>query len=746
MDKATPCINDIIKAIRERNASAITKLMFNVKDWTLNAGFFTENEIWDYKESIPSRLDNTEERWAEIAKDVISFYNNQGGIIVFGITDNYRVIRTITQIDSKKFTDKLRKYIGDKIWIDYHRLGIQEDQSYIGLALIPPRGPVMARFIEDSPIINKKNIFKRGDSALRDRDSSKIIRSGDVSTYEIRSGIKEFGQIYAYDEPFYRVLSPEYINFIERYDLCNEIKKGLAHERASVVQITGIGGTGKTAIATWSVLHAYEKNQFCFIVSSTAKDRELTQHGIQSITPLFTSYESLLNAILDVIQFPEFKTSIIDQKEKEVLELIKNSNGLLFVDNLETVDDARLIRFLDNLPTGIKAIVTSRLGAVSVSVYPVRLGPLSKEEGVAYIKSLRQMPGLSYIDDLSTDECEGICSSCDGLPLAIRWTLSKSDDAAEAIKQSEELSRSGRMGDELLEFSFRRIFDSLEKDEKTVLQVLSLFQQPQASEVIYVGSGINAVKAQDAISVLMKDALIQRYFDPDKNDYTYNLLPLARAFVYAQVKLAASIEIQIRTRLNAYFDAKDIRDPEERIVIREIRQGKNNAEDTLIDLAKSARRRGDVSAAESLLQQALARNQNNYTAAHLLAEIYRHERNNVTDALRLYEQAASVAPRAGKERALIFREWGMLIRTSGQQDANDQAIEKFVEAVKCNHDDPLSKFALAQAYDRKGAYNLALGLLIPLFCNGSLETRTKAKYLAKECYTKSGDFVNASLL
>jgi predicted HTH transcriptional regulator len=114
--------------------------MFNVKDWTLNAGFFTENEIWDYKESIPSRLDNTEERWAEIAKDVISFYNNQGGIIVFGITDNYRVIRTITQIDSKKFTDKLRKYIGDKIWIDYHRLGIQEDQSYIGLALIPPRG------------------------------------------------------------------------------------------------------------------------------------------------------------------------------------------------------------------------------------------------------------------------------------------------------------------------------------------------------------------------------------------------------------------------------------------------------------------------------------------------------------------------------------------------------------------------------------------------------------------------------
>jgi hypothetical protein len=86
-----------------------------------------------------------------------------------------------------------------------------------------------------------------------------------------------------------------------------------------------------------------------FIASCTAKDRELTAAGILGMQPEFTSFESLLNSILDVLQYPEHKSLDIGPRELRVRELLENSSGLLYVDNLETVDDPR-IKFPHALP------------------------------------------------------------------------------------------------------------------------------------------------------------------------------------------------------------------------------------------------------------------------------------------------------------------------------------------------------------------------------------------------------------
>lgn len=95
-------------------------------------------------------------------------------------------------------------------------------------------------------------------------------------------------------------------------------------------------------------------------MSITAKDRELTSTGIQALEPSLTSFEALLNNVLDVLNFPEYKAKDVKEKEASVRGLIADSGGLLFVDNLETVDDARIIQFLDSLPFGFRALTTSR--------------------------------------------------------------------------------------------------------------------------------------------------------------------------------------------------------------------------------------------------------------------------------------------------------------------------------------------------------------------------------------------------
>lgn len=737
---------DIAKAIRQSNAAAIATLMFDPQSWKLRAGYCTETEYWDYKVTGPSPGAGQPEEWADLAKDVMAFHNNKGGVIVFGVGNGFNVVGFRSQLDSKLLNDRLRKYIGDKVWLDYHRLNIKDDQSHIGMVIVPPRGPVILRFLKDSPSNRGKYLFRKGDSAIREGDSSKLLKDILADTFEARVRAPEFGQVYAIDEPFFRILNPEYHDFIERTEPCRQIERALQDPRTSVAQITGVGGAGKTALATWAVLRAYERKQFQFIVSTTAKDRELTTHGIQSLSPKLTSYESLLNSVLDVLGFPDLKSHSIEEKEKEVRALLHNSGGLLFVDNLETVDDARIIQLLDDLPVGVRALVTSRRDTVRFSVFPIQLEWLREQEGRAFIKSLGHLPGLGFLHDLPSAVCETIRKACDGLPLAIRWAVARAKNAAEAIKIAAAITGSGKLGEELLEFSFRRVFDSLSKDERSLLQVLSLFQQPQPSEVLYVGSGISQLKMVDTLSALIKDALVQRYFDEERNDYTYLLLPLTRTFVYSQVKGSANLESDIRNRLKSYFDAHDVHDPAERVVVREVRQGRSEAESGLIDLAIAADRQGDKNAAKELLEQALARNPKNYRAAQLLAELYRHKFRSTADALRLYEQAASCAPSTGAARAKIFREWGMILRVSGQIDATDQAIEKFEESLVHSPNDSLTIFALAQGLERKGMYVRAIPLLEKLVDNPYEDTRAKVRPLLLSCYERQGDMLAAATL
>ncbi|MDD5618122.1 MAG: NB-ARC domain-containing protein [Candidatus Omnitrophica bacterium] len=738
--------DDIARAIKLRNASLIVPLIFAGNPPLVRSGFRTETELWDYKNDCPPIGREANHAWAEIAKDVLAFYNNKGGIIIFGIDNSFSFKGARVLIDSKMFNDKIRKFLGDRIWVDFHREFIQDDQRYVGLALIPPRGALIEKFYSDAPIISGKKLFTAGDSAIREGDSNRILRGAEVSEFAMKLAIPTIGKKYEVDEPFFRILSSEYTHFVERKDPCADVEKALKDPRTTVTSIIGIGGVGKTALATWAVLRAYGRGDFNSIISITAKDRELTSRGILAIEPKLTTFESLLDNILDILGFPEIKEKSIGEKEKQVCTILEKSNSLLYIDNLETVDDARIITFLEELPLGVRAIITSRRPRVRKSVYPIDLGPLTKNEIIEFINSLQSQRNFDYIASLSQDECVHIGSACDGIPLAIRWVLSKSTTPFEAIKSAENITSFGKKGEELLEFCFRRVFDQMSSTERTILEVLSLFQRPLSLEPIIVGVDLPSFKVLDAIDLLVEDALIQRLFDPGINDYSYVLLPVTRTFVYAQVLKQAHLEENIRKRMSDWFEAKDIKEEGERLVVRELRQGRSGSESALVDLAIAAERRQDYDSAEELFDKALQRNPKSWLAARLYGEFLRHKRNNITDAIQKYGQAASNAPLRGSERALIFREWGMLLRDSGDINATDSAIEKFKIALVETPNDPLAIFALAQMLDRKGSYLEIIKMLEPLENHQNIKTRKKVIPLLLKAYEKQGEMVKAATL
>lgn len=116
---------------------------------------------------------------------------------------------------------------------------------------------------------------------------------------------------------------------------------------------------------------------------------------------------------------------------------------------------------------------------------------MSNTEVINFINAITKNSYFSYANTLSDTEKDKIGVSCNGIPLAIKWLLSKSKSTQELLMMAEQLEKSGLFGDELLEFSFRRVFDSLTKEEKEILKVLAIVPSI-STEAILKGSNQNS--------------------------------------------------------------------------------------------------------------------------------------------------------------------------------------------------------------------------------------------------------------
>ena len=168
--------DDLIRAIRQKQIDLIGRMAFQGNPPVVKTGFLTETELWDFKSDCPRVGRPNLAHWADIARHVLAFHNHKGGLLFFGIKNNYSFCgASTTPMDSKLLNDQLRKFLGDRIWVEFQRAFIQKDQKYLGIALVPPRGPIIERFRADFIDEDGICVFRKGDSAIRRGDSSIVL-------------------------------------------------------------------------------------------------------------------------------------------------------------------------------------------------------------------------------------------------------------------------------------------------------------------------------------------------------------------------------------------------------------------------------------------------------------------------------------------------------------------------------------------------------------------------------------------
>lgn len=719
----------IITAIRQKDMGSLKSLFFKNDLSDVEPSFKTETELWDYKLNCPS-ISSPALEWAEICKDILAFHNTgKGGVIFFGIDDKeYNIVGISSEnlIDSKIFNDKIRKYVGDKLWVDFYVISNSNKTITIGAIIIPQLSDNSAikRFQKNGSEKHKKLLFYANGSAVRRFDSSVVLSSTEANELAFNRPVIQYKE-YEIDEPCYRLLSADYHEFILRSKYCEAVMRGLHHNRATSVCLIGIGGVGKTALATWAVKKLYIDDEYDYIVSISAKDRELTASGIQSISQKLTSLDDLLDAILDVIGFPEAKNEKLEIKRKTTVDLISGEKILIFVDNLETAIDKDIIDFINYLPEPAKALITSRRNVVTVSSYPIEIGPLENEEIVRYISSLSALPRFSFCNALSVAEKEKIGDSFNGIPLAIKWIISSCTNSEELLAKAELMEHGGMQNEELLEFSFRRVFDDMSTIEKGVMRVLAVISDLPI-EAIVQGSGLTSKSAEvvDALESLVADTIIIKYYDPDCRSDKYRLLTLTQRFMLKNC-ISTRDEQAIHSRLSSWYNATDIKDVEERQLISAMRQGGQNMGATLVSFAESAAKKGDVSTAVKFYNSAVARDPNNWFVYWKYGEYFRHVEKSTAQTITMYESALKYAKneKVTPQIAVMHREFGMIYGNSGRSDAVTRAIEHLEIAHLNMPNDPICAKGLASMYEKRGNTTEIVRILEPFRTSKDRKTR-----------------------
>jgi tetratricopeptide (TPR) repeat protein len=242
---------------------------------------------------------------------------------------------------------------------------------------------------------------------------------------------------------------------------------------------------------------------------------------------------------------------------------------------------------------------------------------------------------------------------------------------------------------------------------------------------------------EQALSELEDAALVERVWDDQARDYAYRVLAMTRRFAYRELQKRPGLESEMRERLSNWYAGRDVPEAQRRVVVA-MRRGEQDPGAALIEAAIAFRAEGKLSESERFFRQAIERNPRSWRARREYAELLR-DMERVGEALEQYEKAAANAPKKGKDRALVFREYGMVLRKSGLADAVDQAMRALEIALSETPHDPYTLHSLSSCYVQRGHYRKALPLLEELCGANSAETRARSYELLEQTYMSIGE-------
>jgi tetratricopeptide (TPR) repeat protein len=259
--------------------------------------------------------------------------------------------------------------------------------------------------------------------------------------------------------------------------------------------VYGPGGVGKTTLLTAISRDIFERGlpedaPFSNVIWVSAKRDyydpalDIVESGVQQ----FRTLDQICTAILEFHEIENLDEYRPEDRRWFVLEILREGKTLLILDNFETVSESArdgIIRFfgldvkraLRDRPDAFKVILTSR-EVVPSGFHQYKLSGLDKRDSKLFMTRLDgsyQQTGQPSFSSAQRDE---IHSATHGIPLIIKHCYGQVFEYSRPLE--EVLKGLVAAGNKVVEFSFKEVFELLERDaaNQRILILLEVLNKP----------------------------------------------------------------------------------------------------------------------------------------------------------------------------------------------------------------------------------------------------------------------------
>jgi tetratricopeptide (TPR) repeat protein len=317
--------------------------------------------------------------------------------------------------------------------------------------------------------------------------------------------------------------------FVGREEEIRTILQSLQpNSRTFIIGIEGIGGVGKSTLATEVSYRCIENDLFESVIWISAKESILTLHGIEPVIPEAKSLSDILITIGTTLGNPTIGNLSMQDQIKRAYNLLARQTTLLVLDNFESLsknEQRDILDFLRRSPITLKVAITSRERVSEGQI--IRLQGLSFEESNALLEWDAQQKNIH----LTKDQNKYLVELTGGLPLALLWVQGQIAVLGYSVTQVlDKLSLDTSIP--ILQYCFNHSWNLLRhNNEKKILYLLALQPEAVSRAALKEIAGIEDGDSFDnAISDLLQLSLIDHETD---RDY-FSILPLTRRFIRTQ--------------------------------------------------------------------------------------------------------------------------------------------------------------------------------------------------------------------
>jgi len=292
--------------------------------------------------------------------------------------------------------------------------------------------------------------------------------------------------------------------------------------------IDGDGGRGKTSLAVFAAYQVPAAN-FERIVFVSIKQQQQDDSRLRDLGGFaFDSWMEMLGEISRILDFKAVTQAPEDQRARTLSQQLEGRRILLVLDNLETLSDGeqdQLFSFLDRLPVGNKAILTSRR-FVGTNVHALDLPLLDQSTALRLLEEIAAH-NTAFAASSESERLD-LIRQTQGNALLLRWTAGQvGRGRCRNIVDALEYLRSCPEGNDPLEFTFGDVFGSLSEPDLAILAALSHVSQPMRLDDLLIISNVNEHDATPRLKELINRSLITS----DVQEMRYALVPLVADFL-----------------------------------------------------------------------------------------------------------------------------------------------------------------------------------------------------------------------